>query len=237
MVMESIPEPAGHSAVDAQQSPAAAIATLVDARYQGGPANASKNGGSSQITQRDEALPAPSHDIRAIVAGVDFGHSGVHRSEIVDLSTDAPTSSRNSRGFMVTGSEDRRVRLWDLSKLERTSVVAGPESEHDKPSYRQGLCFFTRDALLTTSSSSVQASDGSPYTNNVETWVHSSSSASQSNRPPQRMSMITHNQQNLLKSHQDIVTCLACIDAPFRGGIVSADRAGVIKVWRVGSAD
>lgn len=133
---ESVLEPAGQLAVDAQQSPAAAIAALVDARYPGGPANATRNGGSSQISQHDEALPAPSHDIRAIVTGIDFGHSGVHRSEIVDLSTDVPSSSHSSRGFMVTGSEDRRIRLWDLGKLERTSVVAGPESEHDKPSYR-----------------------------------------------------------------------------------------------------
>jgi len=219
---ECVPEPVEISAVEASQSPAAAIAALVNARYPGGTAhaNASKNGGPSHGPQRDEVLLAPSHDIRAIVAGIDFGHSGSHRSEIVDLSVDPPASSRNSRGFMVTGSEDRRIRLWDLSKLERTYVVAGPESEHDRPSY-----------------STVRATDGSPYVSNVETWAHSSSSASQSNRPPQRMSMITHNQQNLLRSHQDIVTCLACIDSPFRGGIVSADRAGVIKVWRVGSTD
>jgi len=129
-------EPAGKLAVDAQQSPAAAIASLVDARYPGGPANTTRNGGSSQIMQHEDALPAPSHDIRAIVPGIDFGHSGVHRSKIVDLSTDGPTSSHSSRGFMVTGSEDRRIRLWDLNKLDRTSVVADPESEHDKPSYR-----------------------------------------------------------------------------------------------------
>ncbi|KAG2366341.1 hypothetical protein BDR07DRAFT_1606901 [Suillus spraguei] len=216
---ECVPAPVETSAVEASQSPAAAIAALVNARYPGGTThgNTSKNAGPSQ---RDEALPAPSHDIRAIVAGIDFGHSGMHRSEIVDLLVDAPASSRNSRGFMVTGSEDRRIRLWDLSKLERTSVVAGPESEYERPSY-----------------STVRATDGSPYVSNIETWAHSSSSASQSNRPPQRMSMITHNQQNLLKSHQDVVTCLACIDSPFRGGIVSADRAGVIKVWRVGSTD
>jgi phosphoinositide-3-kinase regulatory subunit 4 len=47
------------------------------------------------------------------------------------------------------------------------------------------------------------------------------------------MSLITNNQQNLLKAHQDSITALACIDSPFRGGIVSGDRAGVIKVWRV----
>lgn len=135
---ECVPEPLENSAVEASQSPAAAIAALVNARYPSGTAhaNASKNGGPSHSPQRDEALPASSHDIRAIVAGVDFGHSGLHRSEIVDLAVDAPTSSRNFRGFMVTGSEDRRIRLWDLNKLERTSVVAGPESEHDRPSYR-----------------------------------------------------------------------------------------------------
>ncbi len=70
----------------------------------------------------------------------------------------------------------------------------------------------------------------------VETWP-SVSSAGQSNRPPQRLSLINHNQQNLLKAHQDTVTALACIDSPFRGGIVSGDRAGVIKVWKVEGLD
>jgi len=71
----------------------------------------------------------------------------------------------------------------------------------------------------------------------VETWTRATSGQSQSNRPPQRMSLITNNQQNLLKAHQDSVTALVCIDSPFRGGVVSGDRAGVIKVWRIEGAD
>ena len=67
----------------------------------------------------------------------------------------------------------------------------------------------------------------------IEMWPPSAASSGQGNRAPQRMALITHNQQNLLKSHQDVVTALACIDSPFRGGIVSGDRAGIIKVWRV----
>lgn len=47
------------------------------------------------------------------------------------------------------------------------------------------------------------------------------------------MSLIAHNQQNLLRNHQDIITATVCIDSPFRGGLVSGDRAGVIKVWRI----
>ena len=41
------------------------------------------------------------------------------------------------------------------------------------------------------------------------------------------------HQPSLLRAHQDTITAVACLDSPFRGGIVSADRAGVIKVWRV----
>ncbi|KAG1795617.1 uncharacterized protein HD556DRAFT_1471709 [Suillus plorans] len=95
-----------------------------------------------------------------------------------------PTKGKGTWVTVAIEELEGWFRLWDFSKLERTYVVAGPESEHDRPSY-----------------STVQATDGSPYVSNVETWAHSSSSASQSNRPPQRMSMITHNQQNLLRSH------------------------------------
>lgn len=66
---------------------------------------------------------------------------------------------------------------------------------------------------------------------NVETW--STATNNHNNRPAQRMSLINHNQQDLLKAHQDTITALACLDSPFRGGIVSGDRAGVIKVWKV----
>ncbi|KAI6038614.1 hypothetical protein EDC04DRAFT_2896147 [Pisolithus marmoratus] len=218
-VSEPIPEPEPETGVEAEPNAAAAIAALVNSRYPGGTAYANmpnRNRGSSQSVQREDSLPAPSPDIRAMVVGLDFGgHSGIHRSDIIDLSADVPVSTR-SRGFMLSGSEDRRIRLWDLSKLERTTVLVSPEDEPDKPVY-----------------SAVRSSDET-VTANVETWVHSPTSSNQNNRAAQRMSTITHNQQNLLRAHHDIITTLACIDSPFRGGIVSGDRAGVIKVWRVG---
>jgi phosphoinositide-3-kinase regulatory subunit 4 len=71
----------------------------------------------------------------------------------------------------------------------------------------------------------------------VETWTHSPGASSQSNRPPQRLSLITNNQQNLLKAHQDCITSLLSIESPFRGGVISGDRAGVIKVWRIDGVD
>ncbi|KAJ7253059.1 hypothetical protein B0H12DRAFT_1117273 [Mycena haematopus] len=207
---EPLPEPHELTGVDADISPAAAIAALVHSKQSGVDTGAKRPRPSSQSTFQDELLPPPAPDVRALVVGLDFGGpTGIHRSDM----TDGAPDSHGRRGFMVTGSEDRKLRLWDLIRLERTAVLSGLESENERPSFS------------TTSSSTA-----STY---VETWPSTAVSGSQSNRPAQRMSLITHNQQNLLKSHQDVITTLTCIDSPFRGGIVSGDRAGVIKIWRV----
>lgn len=84
-------------------------------------------------------------------------------------------------------------------------------------------------------SSTIRAANGVASTH-VETSV-SVSASNQTNRPLQRLMLINYNQQNLLKAHQDTVTTLACIDSPFRGGIISGDRSGVVKVWRVEGLD
>ncbi|KAF7329785.1 hypothetical protein MKEN_00241800 [Mycena kentingensis (nom. inval.)] len=205
---EPVPEPYELTGVDADMSPAAAIAALVHSRQATAPVDPVRRTSQGQ----DELLPAPSPDVRALVVGTDFGgHVGVHRSELADISSSETGHGR--RGFMVSGSEDRKLRLWDLNKLERTAVLSGLESEAERPAY-----------------SAASSTTASTY---VETWPSAATIASQSNRPAQRMSLITHTQQNLLKAHQDVITALACIDSPFRGGIVSGDRAGVIKVWRV----
>ncbi|KII91699.1 hypothetical protein PLICRDRAFT_51832 [Plicaturopsis crispa FD-325 SS-3] len=218
---EPTEEPQPLAGVESEASPAAAIAALVRSRQPGGTAFEGFSKRTSSQGYADGILPPPSPDIRALVVGVDFGgHSGLNRSSMADGGTDPSSPTRSSgRGFMVTGSEDRKIRLWDIGRLERTVVLSGVESENDKPSY-----------------STVRSAGGSASTH-IETWQSSAASGSHNNRPPQRMSLITHNQQNLLKSHQDVITAMLCIDSPFRGGIVSGDRTGAIKVWRVDGGD
>lgn len=151
---EPTPEPEEQTGAEAEQSPAAAVAALVNSRYPGGAAYANagflrRDRGPSQSMQRDDSSPAPSPDVRAMLVGLDFGgHPGMYRSEIVDLSADVPSSSRN-RGFIVSGSEDRRVRLWDVSKLERTSVLVSAEPESERPSYRCAERVVYGGAVLT----------------------------------------------------------------------------------------
>ncbi|KAJ3852330.1 hypothetical protein EV368DRAFT_41251 [Lentinula lateritia] len=198
-------EPHGLIGVDADNSPAAAIAALVRSRQIG-----------EDPVIHPQQLLAPAADVRAIVVGMEFGgHSAVHRSDLADFTGEAPPKYAG-KGFMVTGSEDRKIRLWDLGKIERSTVLCGIETDAERPSY--------------------SVSNNGSASTYIEGWP-ATGSGSQQNRPTQRISLITHNQQTLLRSHQDIITALVCIDSPFRGGLVSGDRAGVIKVWKVEASE
>jgi hypothetical protein len=64
----------------------------------------------------------------------------VHRLSATDIASESGSSSRSAgRGFMLSGSEDRKIRLWDLGRVERTSVLSGLESEQERPSFRYVL--------------------------------------------------------------------------------------------------
>lgn len=69
----------------------------------------------------------------------------------------------------------------------------------------------------------------------IESLSPSNSSTTNSNatRASQRTNVISNHQQGLHRAHQDCVTALALLDSPFRGCVVSGDRAGTIKVLRV----
>ncbi|KAJ2936541.1 hypothetical protein H1R20_g554, partial [Candolleomyces eurysporus] len=209
---DPLPDPQPSQGAESNASPAAAIAALVRARQT---TTEAERRASMRSPFNDEIVPPPAPDVRAMVVGIDFGgFSTSHRSEFGEFVMD-PVSSRNAaKGFVITGSEDRRLRLWDLGKAERTTVLSGLDSDHEKPTY------------------SAVSSSGNVLSSYVETWPPTPSGG-HSSRPSQRISLISQHQQNLLKAHQDVVTALACIDSPFRGGIVSGDRAGVVKVWRV----
>ncbi|KAG5639727.1 hypothetical protein H0H81_000007 [Sphagnurus paluster] len=214
---ETVAEPHELAGVDADSSPASAIAALVRSRQTGGDLKLDNTPRlSSRSASRDtnaNILTTPAPDIRTFIVGLDFGGHTTHKADFGELGVDTSSTRNAGRGFMISGSEDRKLRLWDLAKLERTTILSGLELDAERPSYQ----------AFSTGTASTYA----------ETWPPPSSSGGQSNRPPQRMSLITHSQQSLLKSHQDVITALASIESPFRGGIVSGDRAGVVKVWRV----
>ena len=221
------PEPPEVLGQEAEMTAASAIAALVRSRQ-----NKTDLGDTIRLSNREELPQPPSPDIRAMAVGSEFGvYTMTQRPDFGDLES---SSRLSGRGFIVTGSEDTKIRLWDLGKFEQTTVLSGLDNDHEKPSYR-----FVFSAHMHISSSD-PVSSTSTTTNGIatfiETWPRLPSSSSL-NRPSQRISLITQSQQQLLKNHQDVITTLVCIESPFRGGIVSGDRAGVIKVWRVEQVD
>lgn len=219
------PEPEGAAIFgeEAEKSPAAAIAALVRSRTVG-PENGSSTPAAvhapdpeaTDSTRQTSAWTQP--DVCAMVGGSDFGGlAGAPRGEFGNMDeADGSSVKTSGRGFIITGSEDRKIRLWDLNRMDRSVVLSGGDIEGEKPTFKT--------LRATNAGTSVH----------VETASRSGLQyGNQNQRAASRTNLITHHQQNLLKAHQDCITALACIDSPFRGGIVSGDRAGVIKVWRV----
>jgi phosphoinositide-3-kinase regulatory subunit 4 len=44
--------------------------------------------------------------------------------------------STGGSGYLLTGSEDRKLRYWDLGAIERSCVVSDPDLDEEKPVYR-----------------------------------------------------------------------------------------------------
>ena len=126
-------EPQDPSGGTTEPSAAMAIATLVRAKQGSGPQGVRHP--STEGPSREFAHNGHSLDIRALVVGLEFGgHSTVHRSAGSSLNSDG--HSTGGRGFMVSGSADRKLTLWDIGKVERTTILSGAELENEKPSYR-----------------------------------------------------------------------------------------------------
>ena len=124
---------------DVETTAAAAISALVRSSQEGGTLD---DFGDTSGSAPPLDVPHPPHcDVRAMVVGSDFGVYMAHqRPELGDSDMIPSSSSRSSgRGFIVTGSEDAKIRLWDLGKFEKSTVLSGTESDLEKPSYRFAL--------------------------------------------------------------------------------------------------
>ncbi len=124
-------EPQELTGVDATNSASEAIAALVRGYHATG---------DTEHCSPSQAVTFPAPDVRALVVGTEFGgHSAMHRAEMFELSSEGNPLRSSGRGFIITGSEDRRIRLWDMGRPDRSCVLTGLESEYDRPTYR---CVF-----------------------------------------------------------------------------------------------
>lgn len=137
----------------------------------------------------------------------------------------APDEGKDSStkcGYIISAGCDRKIRFWDLARPDLSSIVSGLDVVSDggasgKPRYEQsqpGLSLLVTTEQLPSSPSTGSSRDARKGS---------------SPRPP-RSTVISLQQQMLLKSHLDIIQDVAVLRVPY-GMVVSVDRAGMVYIF------
>ncbi|OLL25379.1 putative serine/threonine-protein kinase VPS15 [Neolecta irregularis DAH-3] len=137
--------------------------------------------------------------IRAIALGKEATNDGI--------------SSRNVGAHLITGGTDRKIRFWNMLKIDQSSIISGLGLEEPKPTYNNTQ--LTTHLTLNKEQIALPAAQSRPGKKRVS-------------KP--RSSVISAQQHRLLSQHLDAITDIAIIESPF-GMVVSVDRSGVIKVF------
>ncbi|RDW69591.1 ARM repeat-containing protein [Coleophoma cylindrospora] len=141
--------------------------------------------------------------------------------------TDTHDDGRESKyGFLITGGSDKKLRFWDLSHVENSLVVSGLDAEELKPSFTSSH----PTASLTLNTERIPRPG--PTAPNAAAGSRNSNTTSKasSGRPP-RSTVISLQQQQLLKSHLDSILDVALLESPY-GMMVSVDRLGVVFIFQ-----
>ncbi|KAI5806711.1 hypothetical protein DFH27DRAFT_498379 [Peziza echinospora] len=132
--------------------------------------------------------------------------------------------SRNSMGFMISAGADRKIRYWNLAHIESSIIVSGLDIEEPKPT-------FTQSQLTPTLTFNAEKA---PQIENAASVAGSSRVSSKRNRStgrPPRSTVISMQQQQLLKSHLDSILDVAILEVPY-GMSISVDRSGNILIFQ-----
>lgn len=148
--------------------------------------------------------------------------------------------------LMITAGEDRIVRLWNLSQINASIVISGSGKDAEKV-YRQVCSFFCPGYLTIFPIRSIQgdkaASDPqliveqpAPCHPIPSHALNSKLARAIAQEKEEGQTAAQHSRQ-LLRPHLTAITAVASFETPFSSALilVTGDRSGVVKVWRIGS--
>jgi phosphoinositide-3-kinase regulatory subunit 4 len=161
-------------------------------------------------------VPSTSSDDLAYVEALLVGETFSSLSPVLRDKDDPTTQDKTRPGWMVTAGTDRVIRYWDVSRPSEGFVVCGSQREKDV---------------------SFRIASGTPqlfYTLPVARPLASAASAGAS--AADRAQQATNTQRQPLRPHYDSICSLGLVETPYSSCIISADRSGVIKVWRMEAA-
>lgn len=154
-------------------------------------------------------------------------------------------SSEPRHSFLVTSGPDWKIRFWDTDRIASSTIVNGNDKD-EKAAYTASK--LGNDTSVFTEQGASVSSDksrgvASPVSGRAGTTSPVSIDDAESDRGSQRRKkegrepkvarydVIRASAPQLLKGHKDTVTAIALLERPF-GMIISADRAGVVYVFR-----
>lgn len=167
-----------------------------------GPSTLSSNGGDR-------------NGIRALAAGLDVPGEGQEGSKC---------------GFLVSGGSDCKIRFWDVTHPDASMVVSGSETAGEGVGSRPRYDISTPTTSLTVTTEILPNAKSGGTTGNKKSAGRSGGETNLAARPS-RSTVISSQQQNLLRSHLDMILDVAVLEAPY-GMTVSVDRAGMIYVFQ-----
>ncbi|KAI9750866.1 MAG: hypothetical protein M4579_006272 [Chaenotheca gracillima] len=141
---------------------------------------------------------------------------------------DALEDGRESKyGFIISGGSDRKIRFWDLNRIETSTIISGLEADEPKPKY---VSIQALPSLLINTEKIPQPGPTAPNAGS-DTRPSSNTSAKRSGGRSSRSTVISLQQQLLLKSHLDSILDIALLESPY-GMTISVDRSGIIYVFQ-----
>jgi phosphoinositide-3-kinase regulatory subunit 4 len=147
--------------------------------------------------------------------------------------TSATEEQREVRhAFIITGGSDKKLRFWDLGKIENSVVFSGLQQDEGKPTFTAShpTSTMTLNTERLPRQSSTTGGGSSSPAGSDRGKAGGGSSKTVQNRPP-RSTVISLQQQQLLRSHLDAVTDVAMLESPYTMS-VSVDRSGVVFVFQ-----
>lgn len=170
------------------------------------------------VGQGFASLTGPSAHRESVDGGVSGGGASGSTSE----RSGAQGSAAQRPGWMVTAGDDRVIRYWDLSRPSDGFVICGSQREKD---------VGFKASPTTAGSSTPQLYYTLPNSKSTPGGLASSPDVPGPGVP--RSAHAANQQRQPLRPHYDSVCALGVVETPFSSCIVSADRSGVIKVWRM----
>lgn len=175
--------------------------------------------------QKPEMLGRFANAIDPVGTGAGSSDRGIRA---LAIGQDGPDDGRESKyGFFLTGGLDKKLRLWNVNRVDASMVISGLRVDEDQPKYTTSQ---TTQALILNTERLPQPGPSAP---NAAAGNKSSSNVTPKKaggRPP-RSTVISLEQKNLLRSHLDSILDVALLESPV-GMTVSVDRAGVIYIFQ-----